>query len=397
MIDFNPHAKPLQDDPYATYKKMRDEASVMHVPDLQFWAVSRFDDVQAALRDPGKFSSRRSLESNDAYSNVPMIVVMDPPRHGELRALLSRAFTPRRVDELAGRIREISIELIDQFIEAGCCDLWRDFSSPLPTIVIAELLGVPSEDREMFKEKSTALVQSVGPGMDLDPAAIAASSNPVMELATYLAAVFDEKRKKPTDDLMGALLAAEVDGQRLDQAELIGFALLLLIAGNETTTNLISNAAVLLDQHPDQRSFLFEDPTRIGIAVEEFLRFESPVQGLERIVTEDLPLGGETFQRGDKIFLMLGAANRDERVIANPDQFDVRRTPNPHLAFGWGGHFCLGANLARMETRIAFEEIAKRLPDYHVSGPTERLYSGAFRGLLSIPIEFKSHEVPRTG
>ena len=211
-----------------------------------------------------------------------------------------------------------------------------------------------------------------------------------MELASYLARIFDEKRKRPTDDLMGALLMAEVDGQRLNEAELVGVAVLLLIAGNETTTNLISNAAVLLDQHRDQRRYIFEKPTRIEVAVDEFLRFESPVQGLERIVTERLELGGETLERGDKVFLMLGAANRDERVIENPDEFNVRRTPNPHLAFGWGGHFCLGASLARMETRIAFEEIARRLPEYHVSGATERLYSGAFRGLLSVPIEFKA-------
>ncbi len=388
MINFDPHSKTFQDDPYPTFRRMRDEAPVMEVPDLQLWAVSRFDDVQAVLRAPDGFSSRRSLDPNDASSNVPMIVIMDRPRHGELRSLLSRAFTPRRVDELAGRIREIAIKLIDQFIEAGSCDLWEDFSAPLPTIVIAELLGIPSADRAMFKEKSTALAKSVGPGMDLDPAKLASTSNPVMELAAYLASIFDEKRKKETDDLMGALLAAELDGKRLDEAELVGFAVLLLIAGNETTTNLISNAAVLLDQHPDQRSYLFEDPIRIEVAVDEFLRFESPVQGLERIVTEEVTLGGQTLKRGDKVFLMLGAANRDERMIVDPDEFDVRRTPNPHLAFGWGGHFCLGANLARMEARIAFEEIAKRLPGYQLSGPTERLYSGFFRGLLSVPIEF---------
>lgn len=393
MIDFNPHSKTLQDDPYPTYRRMRDECPVLHISALGFWAVSRFEDVRSALREPGKFSSKRSLETTDAYSNVPMIVIMDPPRHGELRSLLSRAFTPRRVDELAGRIREISTELIDQFIEAGSCDLWRDFSAPLPTIVIAELLGVPAEDREMFKNKSTALASSVGPAMELDPAALASGSHPVMDLAGYLANAFDEKRKNPTDDLMSALLAAEVDGQHLSQAELVGFAVLLLIAGNETTTNLISNAAVLLDEHPDQRAYVFEDPARIEIAVDEFVRFESPVQGVERIVTEEFTLGGETLRRGDKVFLMLGAANRDERAIADPEEFNVRRTPNPHLAFGWGGHFCLGANLARMETRIAFEEISKRLPDYHVSGATERLYSGAFRGLLSVPIEFGSRRL----
>ena len=390
MIDFDPHSKALQDDPYPVYRRMRDEAPVMHVAHLGFWAISRYDDVQRVLREPASFSSMRSLDANDAYSNVPMIVIMDPPRHGELRSLLNRAFTPRRVSELAGRIREISIDLIDRFIEAGSCDLWRDLSAPLPTIVIAELLGVPSEDREMFKQKSTELASNVGPAMELDPEAMASGSHPVMELASYLAGAFDEKRKKPSEDLMGALLTAEVDGMRLSQAELVGFAVLLLIAGNETTTNLISNAAVLLDRHPDQRAYLFEDPGRIEVAVEEFLRFESPVQGLQRIVTEDLILSGEKLQRGDKVFLLLGAANRDERVIEDPARLDVRRGPNPHLAFGWGAHFCLGASLARMETRIVFEEISRRLPDYSVSGPIERLYSGAFRGLLSVPIEFSS-------
>ena len=390
MIDFNPHSRELQDDPYPTYRKMRDESPVMHVSELGFWAISRYDDVQRALREPSKFSSKRSLDTNDALSNVPMIVIMDPPRHGELRSLLSRAFTPRRVAELSHRIREISIELIDGFVEKGSCDLWRDLSAPLPTIVIAELLGVPSEDREMFKEKSTALAASVGPAMEMDPAALAAGSHPVMELAAYLAGAFEQKRKRPSDDLMSALLAAEVDGQHLSEAELVGFAVLLLIAGNETTTNLISSAALLLDRHRDQRTYLFEDPARIEIAIEEFLRFESPVQGLERIVTEDLVLRDEKLRRGDKVFLMLGAANRDERRIEDAARFDVRRTPNPHLAFGWGAHFCLGASLARMETRIVFEEISKRLPDYSVSGPTQRLYSGAFRGLLSVPIEFAS-------
>ena len=388
MIDFDPHSHALQDDPYPTYQRMRDEEPIMHVPKLGFWAVSRYHDVRQALREPATFSSRRSLEDEDALSKVPMIVIMDPPRHGELRSLLNRAFTPRRVTELAGRIREISTELIDDFVESESCDLWKDLSAPLPTIVIAELLGIPSADREMFKEKSTALASSVGPGMELDPAALAAGAHPVMELAAYLANVFDEKRKKPTDDLMGALLEAEIDGQRLNQAELVGFAVLLLIAGNETTTNLISNAAVLLDSHRDQRPYLFEDPARIDIAVEEFLRFDSPVQGLERIVAEDTVLGGQKLERGERVFLMIGAANRDERAIKDAARFDIRRTPNPHLGFGWGAHFCLGASLARMETRIAFEEIAKRLPDYQASKPLKRLYSGAFRGLLSVPIEF---------
>jgi len=388
VIEFNPHSHALQDDPYPVYRELRDQSPVLRVDELGFWAISRYADVKEALLQPSLFSSKRSLDGSDPSERTPMIVIVDPPHHDELRSLVNRAFTPRRIADLERRIREITSSLIDDFVETGSCDLWRDLSAPLPTIVIAELLGVPARDQEMFKEKSTAIATQVGPAMKLEPGAAMDGTHPVIELAIYLARIFEEKREHPKDDLMSALLAAEIDGRRLSQEELVGFAVLLLIAGNETTTNLISNAVVLLDRHRDQRARLIEDPSRIDRAVEEFLRFESPVQGIERIATDDVAIGGERLRRGDKVFLMLGAANRDERVIENPDRFDVERDPNPHLGFGLGAHFCLGASLARLETRIACEEILSRLPDYRVSGPTRRLYSGAFRGLLSLPVEF---------
>ena len=388
IVRFDPHSRQLQDDPYPVYQRMRDEEPVLHVPELGFWAISRYDDVKELLRHPERFSSMRSLDPNDAMAQVPMIVVMDPPRHDALRSLLNRAFTPQRIAKLEPRIRTITSELIDAFIEEGRCDLWRGLSAPLPTIVIAELLGVPASDREMFKERSNALAESVGPGMEIDSAQMAVASHPVMELAAYLSSIFEEKRVNPADDLMSALLEAEIDGQRLNQAEIVGFAVLLLIAGNETTTNLISNGAVLLDEHPEQRALLLEDPSRIPLAVEECLRFDSPVQGLERLVTEELEVGSVKLERGDRVFLMLGSANRDERATQGAERFDVSREKNAHLAFGFGSHFCLGASLARMEARIAFEELLSRLPDYRVAGPTERLYSGAFRGLLRVPLEF---------
>jgi cytochrome P450 len=387
VIAFNPHSHQLQDDPYPVYRQLRDEYPILHVEDLGFWAISRYDDVKQVLLQPNQFSSMRSLDGSDSSADTPMIVIMDPPRHDELRSLLNRAFTPRRIADLEPRIRAITTGLIDRFIETGSSDLWRDLSAPLPTTVIAELLGVPSEDQEMFKEKSTEIAKAVGPAMTVDPASVD-GSHPAVALGVYLAQVFEKKRAQPADDLMSALLAAEIDGKKLSQAELVGFAVLLLIAGNETTTNLISNAAVLLEEYPDERARLLEDPSRIELAVDEFLRFESPVQGLERIVNEDTVIGAQTLRRGEKIFLMLGSANRDERSIAKPDRLDVYRSPNPQLGFGFGAHFCLGASLARMETRIALEELLKRVPDYHVAGPTERLYSGAFRGLLSVPIEF---------
>lgn len=388
MIDFNPHSHQLQDDPYPVFRRLRDEFPILHLEELGFWAISRYADVKQALLRPDRFSSMRSLDGSDPAANTPMIVIMDPPRHDELRSLLNRAFTPRRIADLEPRIRAITTELIDAFLETGSCDLWRDLSAPLPTTVIAELLGVPVEDREMFKEKSTEIATSVGPAMSVDPAAIADGGHPAVELGLYLAEIFEKKRAQPADDLMGALLAAEIDGTRLTQPELVGFAVLLLIAGNETTTNLISNASVLLAQYPDQRARLIEDPSRIELAVDEFLRFESPVQGVERIVSEEVVIGSQKLRRGEKVFLMLGAANRDERAIDQPDTLDVGRSPNPHLGFGFGAHFCLGASLARLETRVALEEMLKRVPDFRLAGPTERLYSGAFRGLLSVPIEF---------
>ncbi len=386
MLDFDPESPEFQEDPYPTYLELRDHHPVFRHPTRGFWAISRYDDVVDVLRRPEAFSSRRILDGEpgaDPSSFLPMIVILDPPRHDELRALMSRAFTPRRIAELEPRIRAIASELIDAFVEKGACDLFSEFSAPLPTTVIAELLGVPPGDRALFKEKSTEVASSVRPGAP--PPVLAAAS----ELAAYLAEAFEEKRKRPRDDLMSALLEAEIDGKRLNPQELLGFAFLLLLAGNETTTNLISNAAVLLDRYRDERERLTCDPSLIPSAVEEFLRFDPPVQGLERIVTEDLVVRGQPLRRGEKVFVLLASANRDERHFSGPDRFDAWRDPNRHLSFGLGTHFCLGASLARLEARVAWEEILARLPDFRVSGPTERLPSSIFRGLLRLPVEFR--------
>jgi cytochrome P450 len=316
---------------------------------------------------------------------IPLLIMMDDPRHRELRALVSRAFTPRRIGGLEPRIRKIARELLEAFAEKPEADLVRDFSAPLPTIVIAELLGVPASDQAWFKEKSTLVTQ-------FDPARPAgvhpsAGQGPAVELGSYLARVLEERRRQPRDDLLSALLAAEVDGERLGQQELLGFAFLLLIAGNETTTNLISNAAILLDRHRDQRDRLLREPDLIPGAVEEFLRYDPPVQGLARTTTRPVTLHGVTIPEDRKVLLLFASANRDERRIPDPDRFDVTRHPNPHLAFGYGTHFCLGASLARLEARVAFEELLARLPDYRVQpGPIARLCSGPIRGALRLPV-----------
>jgi cytochrome P450 len=388
-MEFDPYDRELHQDPYPVYRRLRDDFPVHHNPRLRFWTLSRHADVLAALQAPDLFISGKGVyvgvpdyDDGKLTAEVPLLITTDRPRHTQLRALVSRAFTPRRIALLEPRIRAIARGLLDNVKGRREFDLVREFSGPLPTIVIAELLGVPAEDQEWFKEKSTAVAQ-------FDPTARrdAAAAGPAIELGRYLAEVLAERRREPRDDLLSALLAAEIDGQRLSDVELIGFGFLLLVAGNETTTNLISNAAILLDRHRDQRRLLLEDPGRISGAIEEFLRYDSPVQGLARTTTAPVTLHAVTIPEASKVLLLFGSANHDERAFPEAERFDVLRAPNPHVAFGFGAHFCLGANLARLEARVAFEELLARLPDYRMTqNRVERHCSGPIRGALSLPI-----------
>jgi hypothetical protein len=388
-VEFDPFDRKLHEDPYPVYRRLRDEFPVHHNARLRFFTLSRHADVLGALQTPDLFISGKGVyvgvpdyDDGKVTAEVPLLITTDRPRHTQLRALVSRAFTPRRIALLEPRIRAIARELLDDVKGRREFDLVREFSGPLPTIVIAELLGVPAEDQEWFKEKSTAVAQ-FDPSAPRDDAAM----GPAIELGSYLAEVLAARRREPRDDLLSALLAAEIDGERLSDVELIGFGFLLLVAGNETTTNLISNAAILLDRHRDQRRLLLEDPGRIPGAIEEFLRFDSPVQGLARTTAAPVSLHGVTMPEGSKVLLLFGSANHDERAIPDADRFDVLRAPNPHVAFGFGAHFCLGANLARLEARVAFEELLARLPDYRMTqSRVERHCSGPIRGALSLPI-----------
>jgi len=387
-VDFNPYSPSFRQDPYPVYRRLRDEYPVYHNEELGFFAISRYDDIVAALQDVETFSSANALgigAPKEVLDQIPMMMLLDPPRHGQLRALVNRAFTPRRVAGLEPRIRALARSLVDDFIERGSCDLVEHFSGPLPATVIAELLGVPAEDGLMFKEKSTAIVtQDAKGGGDLD-------FTPAIELMLYMTAAYDERRKQPRDDLMSALLEAEIDGERLSQEELLGFAFLLLVAGNETTTNLISNAVGLLDQYPDQRRQLVDDPSLLPAAIEEFLRFESPVQGLSRTPRKDSVIHGCTIPEDAQLLLLYASANRDERRIDDPERFDISRDPKPHLAFGFGTHFCLGASLARLEAKIALEELLARAPEFRVDfASSARLGGGVVRGWATLPVEFET-------
>lgn len=381
MLDYNPHSHELHEDPYPVYRRLREEQPVYYNHEHDFWAISRYEDVVEGLQRPDLFTSTREA-GRDGSQAMPMMITQDPPQHDVLRALVNKAFTPRRIAALEPRIRGIARELVDDFADRGDCELFGAFAGPLPTTVIAALLGVPLEDRKMFKEKSTKLVSGAGPVGDREAQGAAA------ELAAYLGRVIESKRRRPADDLLSGLLEAELDGRRLTTAELLGFAVLLLVAGNETTTNLICNGLVLLERYPEARARLLADPSLLPTAIEEFLRFDPPVQGLERRLARDHELRGCRLPAGARAFLLLASANRDERAIDAPDRFELGRRPNRHLSFGWATHFCLGASLARLEARVAFEELLQRLPDVRISGPTERLHSDVIRGLVRVPVEF---------
>jgi hypothetical protein len=379
---YDPAQPDLQDRLYDVYRELRDRHPVWRHPTRGFFALSRFEDVRAAANDPAAFSSEGTSISQGL---LPMIQQLDPPRHDALRALVSLAFTPKRVEALEPRIRTIARELVDGFAAKGECELLHAFAAQLPSRVIGELLGVPPDRRADFLAWTEALI-GADPG---DPAAAERLGRPMAKIYRELAALLDERRGSPRDDLASALLDAEIDGVRLSREEQLGFCFLLLVAGNDTTTNLIANGAVLLARHPDQRRLLAREPARIPNAVEEMLRCESPAQALPRIATRELELRGVRIPSGAEVLLLWGSANHDEREFPDPERFDVVRRRRRHLAFGQGIHFCLGANLARLEARVAFEELLGRLPDYSLAEEPRWQRSIWARAHAAVPIRFE--------
>jgi hypothetical protein len=337
------------------YTRLRDEAPVYR-SDEGWFALSRFEDVRAAAGDPATFSSEATEISQGL---LPFIQSLDPPRHDALRALVSRAFTANRIAAMEPRIRAIARDLLDAFAGSGRGDLLAQYARQLPSRVIGELIGIRPETREDFLGWTDALVEAL-PG---DAGGDAARA-PAASMYRAFAALLEERRRAPRDDLASALLAAEIDGVRLSERELLGFCFVLIVAGNDTTTNLVANGAVLLARHPDQRKLLAEDPARLPNAIEEMLRLESPAQALPRVLRRDVTLHGVRMPAGALVRLVWGAANRDPREFEEPERFDVARALRRHLGFGHGIHFCLGAHLARLEARIAFEELLARIPGY---------------------------------
>jgi hypothetical protein len=388
-VEFDPYAYEVHEDPYPYYRRLRDEAPAYWNERLGFWAISRHADVLAAFKDPVRFSSaggvalERSTEGDPAA--LAFFLAMDPPRHDRLRNLVSTAFTPRRVAELEPRVRALAAHYIDRFADARRCDFIGDFAAKLPMDVVSELLGVPEGDRDELREWAD-LVLHRDPGVaEVPPAGRQATRS----LLDYFARLVVDRRRRPGADLTSALAHADLDGERLSDRDVMAFLFLMVIAGNETTTKLLGNALFWLWRNPAERTLVRADPGLVPRWVEETLRFDGSTQALARTVTADVSLHGRTMRAGDKVLLLVGSANRDERVFPDPDRFDVRRDHAETLAFGKGTHFCLGAALARLEGRVALDAVQRRLPDFEIdAGALVRVHSLNVRGYAAMPIRF---------
>jgi cytochrome P450 len=384
VVRFNPYSYEFHDDPFPVYRQLRDEAPIYHDDELGFWALSRYDDVVRALHDPDTFCSRFGI-TLEADNPLPMMLTTDPPDHTALRRLVSRAFTPRRVTDLEPAIRTLSRDYLDALGDRPSVDLIADYAALLPMDVISKLLGVPDGDQRQLREWSDALLHREEGDMAVTPAGIDAA----YQLYKYFSAFVAERRVDPgDDDLAAALVAAESAGERLTDDQVVGFLFLLIIAGNETTTKLLGNCLLALQRFPSERAKVLADPARIPDAVEEILRFETSTQLMARTLTRDVELHDRKMPEGDKVLLLLGSGNRDERVWDRPDVYDIDRSwPTHHLAFGHGIHVCLGAALARLEMRVSLEEFLVRHPRYEIDeGALERMHSGNVRGYSRMPI-----------
>ena len=357
-----------------------------------FWAVTTLAEATQVNRDYEHFSSARKatylwdLAEDDLAAQQMVMLNMDPPLHTRYRRLVNKGFTPRMVNQLHERIHVATDDIIDSVIEQGTADFVTDIAAELPLVVIAELLGVPNEDRHRMFDWSNRMIGSDDPEYQSAGEAAQMAS---MELYAYASELFGKKRADPHDDLMSVLTQVEIEGEQLSSFELELFFLLLTVAGNETTRNLISGAMATFFEHPDQWQKLRDDRTLLPDAVEEMLRYVTPVMNFRRQTTSAFELGGQKIEADSKVIFFHISANRDELAFENPQSFDITRNPNPHMAFGAGGpHFCLGANLARMEIRVMFEHLLDRMPDMELSGDVQRLQSAFISGVKHIPISF---------
>ncbi len=379
-MNFNPYSRSHLGNPHPVYAALREEHPVHLNERPRFWAISRFEDVETALREWPVFSSASGITLDGFSGFKPMIILMDPPRQAELRRVLQKAFTAKRIGAQESLIRHTAQTLLDAIPAEDEVDLVSAFNAPFPIMVIAEMLGVDPRDRELFKQWSNGIMATAAGEYE----SLARNYEHIFD---YFRGVIAARRTSPRDDLATALVQAEVDGHKLSDDDILGFCALLLIAGNETTTNLLGNAAVLLAAHPDARAEIVADMSLLPNAIEEVLRFEGPAQTLTRTTTVDAHVRGHTIGAGEKVMLLLAAANRDPRVFEDAERFDIHRVTRKHIAFGSGIHFCMGANLARLEARVAFEELLGRFPKYRVTAEALSYFNTpSIRGPKALPV-----------
>jgi cholest-4-en-3-one 26-monooxygenase len=381
--------------PHDQFDLLRREAPVYFHPEADggkgFWCITRRDDLRQVSHDWERASSEWGITLHEVDDEAQleqqrlMMLSMDPPKHTKLRLLVNKGFTPRMIGRLHERIREIAADIVDKVAERGSCDFVVDVAAELPLQVIAEMMGVPQEDRHKVFEWSNRMIGSEDPEYAVT---VEDATSAAMEMFAYANDLATEKRANPSDDIISVLLQAEVEGERLTDMEFDVFFELLAVAGNETTRNLISHGMLALIEHPDQRAQLLADRSKIPAAVDEMLRYASPVMYMRRTSRHDLEVGGQTIKEGDKVALWYIAANHDPDVFANPHTFDISRHPGDEfVAFGGGGpHFCLGSHLARLEIQVMFEELLDRLPNMELAGPVERLRSNFINGIKHMPV-----------
>ncbi len=388
QICYSPFDYAVHEDPYPFYARLRDEAPLYRNDELGFWALSRHADVSAAFRDHATFSNSHgvSLEPSawgpQAHRTMSFLA-LDPPRHTRMRALVSKGFTPRRVKEMADGIRALARRHLEPALDKREFDFVADFAGLLPMDVISEMMGVPEADRAEVRRLADLVVHREEGLNDVPPAGMEAA----LTLVGYYQDMVAERRRRPSGDLTSALLDAEIDGDRLDDTEIIAFLFLMVVAGNETTTKLLANALYWGSLNPEQAAKPFGDPARVDDWGEETLRYDTSSQMLARLVARDVELHGRRVPAGDRMLLLVGSANRDPRVFPDADVYDLDRDTSRLVSFGGGRHFCLGANLARLEARIALGELVRRVASYEVDHErAERVHSVNVRGFAALPV-----------
>jgi pimeloyl-[acyl-carrier protein] synthase len=393
---FNPLLPEFHANPYPFYHALREKDPVHQSP-MGFWVLTRYDDVVMSLRDPrfGRDGFAPLLEANygpeGAEGNLPRSMLMrDPPDHTRLRTLVNKAFTPRVIEGMRSHIQSIVDRLLDRVQGPRTMDIIADLAYPLPVTVICEMLGVPLEDHEAIRGWSSDIARSLDAiGLLADPDVVKRGGDARRALGEYFRRLLPERRRNPQADLLSLLIAAEEQGDRLNEGELLAMCMLLFIAGHETTVNLIGNGLLALLNHPDQLGKLRDDPALIPVAVEELLRYDSPVQRTARITNAEVEIQGRQIPTGSMVVAAIGAANRDPSHFVDPDRLDIARADNRHVAFGFGIHFCIGAPLARVEGQIALATLLRRMPTIalQTAAPDWR-ESSTLRGLKTLPVSF---------